>query len=193
MNYEDYLKDQVNDGLGCDYNKMEKYCNDIVKRLNITSQQKILDIGCREFHTFDYFKSKFDLEIIGGDIGLPGHKYARELSRPSIYVDAHDMSIFNTGYFDVLLAIHSLEHMFDLDKVIKEAARIVKSGGMFYIAVPFPAHNLNKGHYQDILDENEFEARFKPYFKTIEMISTIPGDGRNIREESELFLILERK
>ena len=193
MDYEEYLKDQLNDGLGCGYEKMEKYCEDIVKRLNITGQQNILDIGCREFHTFAYFKLKFGFEIIGGDIGIQGHKYARELARPSIYVDAHDMSIFNTGYFDVLLAIHSLEHMLDLDKVIEESARILRPGGMYYIAVPFPAHNLGKGHFQEITDENEFKARFEPYFNIIECIATVPGDERNIREEGELFLILERK
>lgn len=193
MDYEEYLKDQLNDGLGCDYNKMEKYCEDIVKRLNIESQQNILDIGCREFHTFAYFKSKFGFEIIGGDIGIQGHKYARELGRPSIYVDAHKMDIFNTGYFDVLLAIHSLEHMLNLEVVIEECARILRSGGMFYIAVPFPSHDLHKGHYQEITDENEFSSRFTEYFNIIEKIVTVPGDERNIRGEGELFLILERK
>lgn len=193
MNYEEYLEDQLHDGLGCSYEKMEKYCDDIVKRLNIQGQQNILDLGCREFHTFAYFKEKFGFEIIGGDIGIPGHEYARGLSRPSIYVDAHDMSIFNTGYFDVILSIHVLEHMFDLDKVIEECARIIRPGGMFYIAVPFPAHNLGKGHYQDITDENEFYSRFEPYFNKVDMVATVDGDERNIRQEGELFLILERK
>lgn len=193
MNYEEYLQDQLHDGLGCSYEKMEKYCDDIVERLGITGKEKMMDLGCREFHTFTYFKMRFGMEIIGGDIGIQGHQYAREAARPSIYVDAHDMSIFSDGYFDVLISIHALEHMFDLDKVIAESARILKPGGKYYIAVPFPAHNLGKGHFQDITDENQFYSRFEPYFNKLEMIATVPEDGRNIRQEGELFLILERK
>lgn len=184
----------MNDTLGADYEKLAKYCEDFLEKTGLDIRgKKVLDLGCREFHTFQFFKDNYDAEIIGIDIGLAGHKYARGLSRPSIFCDAHDMSIFNTGYFDAVMSIHVLEHMYDLNKVIGECARILKPEGILYLAVPFPCQNLGKGHWQEITDTDLFNSHFTPYFHVVYSAVTVPGDGKNLRGEGEYFLILKRK
>lgn len=192
--YEEYLKDQMDDHLGADYDKLVKYCDDFLVRTHFDPKRKmILDLGCREFHTFQYFKEKYDTEIIGIDVGIEGHNYARSLSRPSIFCDAHDMRLFGNEVFDAILSIHVLEHMYDLDKAVKESARILKPGGIFYIAVPFPCNNLKKGHWQDIHDPDEFNTHFTPFFEIMDFCVTVPGEARNLRGEGEYFLILVKK
>lgn len=192
--YEEYLQDQMDDHLGADYDKLVKYCDDFIAKTGIDVKGKmILDLGCREFHTFQYFKEKFATEIIGIDVGIEGHDYARGLKRPSIFVDAHDMSLFGDQSFDAILSIHVLEHMYDLDKTIAECARILKPGGFFYIAVPFPCQNLHKGHWQEITDTDWFDSGFAPYFDKIYSAVSAPGDTINLRGEGEYFLVLKRK
>ena len=192
--YREYLQDQIDDHLGADYDKLVKYCDDFVAKTGIDPVGKnILDLGCREFHPFQYFREKYSIEIIGIDVGTEGHEYARGLKRPSIWCDAHDMSMFNTGFFDAILSIHVLEHMYDLDTAVTESARILKSGGFFYIAVPFPCQNLKKGHWQEITDTNVFDSHFTPYFDIVYSAVSAPGDSINLRGEGEYFLILKKK
>jgi ubiquinone/menaquinone biosynthesis C-methylase UbiE len=53
---------------------------------------------------------------------------------------------FKDGYFDVLIVSEILEHVFDVDKVVKEALRVLKNGGLIIGSVPHPrSFNAKKG------------------------------------------------
>lgn len=192
VDYKTYLQDQIDDTLGCDYEVIEKYCNDMIKRTGIDPKgKKILDLGCREFHTYKYFKDNYDLEITGIDVGKAGHEYAHNLGRPSIYCDAHDMSMFKDETFDVIMSTHVFEHMYDLPKAINECKRILKKGGFLYLAVPCPAKNLEKGHWQDINSLDEFAENFKDW-QIVDAWYALGGDPRNIKGEAEIQMTLRK-
>lgn len=190
--YDTYLQDQIDDTLGSEYLTIENYCKDLIKITGLTiKDQKILDLGCREFHSYQFFKEAFHLEITGIDVGKDGHEYAHKLGRPSIYCDAHDMSMFEDESFDVVMATHVFEHMFDLTKVIGECKRILKPGGFLYVAVPFPCENLHKGHWQEIKDMETFKENFKEWEIINEQLS-LPGDERNIKGQGEIFICAKK-
>jgi SAM-dependent methyltransferase len=66
---------------------------------------------------------------------------AAELRRrfPSVHVltaDCQRQLPFDDGFFDRMIAVHVLEHLPDLPAAIKEAARLLKPGGVFSIVIP---------------------------------------------------------
>lgn len=53
---------------------------------------------------------------------------------------------FKDEYFDVAILSEILEHVFDVDKVLKEARRVLKKGGLLIGSVPHPkGRNAEKG------------------------------------------------
>lgn len=65
--------------------------------------------------------------------------------------------------YDFILANNVIEHLREIDKVIRELRRITKKGGVIEIIVP---HCNNKGAFSDIEHEHYFNERaFESYFK----------------------------
>ena len=77
---------------------------------------------------------------------------------------------FKDNYFDLVMAMSVLEHVKDLEGVIKEMVRVTKPGGYCYVTTPNPIFP-REGHYKvfyipympKFLWENIFEnERFQP-------------------------------
>jgi SAM-dependent methyltransferase len=155
--YEVYLKDQREDnifehkyqpqGKGWSY-KFCDYLKGIIKDFDFHNA-KVVDVGCREFYTYDYFLEKFQNKIAGVDICEKGLEFAKH--KGVMDLDAHFMhDKLGSESFDLVMAIHSLEHMYDLEKVLKNCFDILKPGGYFYFAIPMPSRNEKRGHWSDI-------------------------------------------
>ena len=124
--YKRYLEDQITDSITesqyLEQRKKEtyKYCNFFFQKLpDIDGHKlKVLDIGCREFFTYDYFMDNFSTTIQGIDVGTAGLEYTAKNRKPAVYLDAHELSSkFADNSFEVIFSFHALEHMYDLAEV----------------------------------------------------------------------------
>ena len=85
----------------------------------------LLDIGCGFFS--DKFPFRSDVTYVGLDIS----DRARD-----VRADAHRLP-FADASVDWVLLVGVLEHVDDPDRVLEEARRVLKPGGLGYVAVPF--------------------------------------------------------
>lgn len=93
----------------------------------------ILDVGCREFFMEPLFPGA---NVFGIDI----NRYAKEYNPKVIVADAHHMEEeFDPEQFDLIMCIHSLEHVYDIPLVIRNAFTLMKPGGILFITSPMPA------------------------------------------------------
>jgi SAM-dependent methyltransferase len=85
----------------------------------------LLDIGCGFFS--DKFPFRSDVTYVGLDIS----DRARD-----VRADAHRLPLADASV-DWVLLVGVLEHVDDPDRVLEEARRVLKPGGLGYVAVPF--------------------------------------------------------
>src|SRR5215216_5261969 len=87
----------------------------------------VLCIGCRNPLELDRFRARGFGEVVGIDLFS---------QRDDILVmDMHELS-FADDSFDVVYASHALEHSYDVDRVVREIARVGRDGAVVGIEVP---------------------------------------------------------
>ena len=108
------------------------------KVLNVAIQKyskgKLLDIGCGE-KPYKNMVKPYVTEYIGLDYENTLH----DKSKIDLFGTAYNIPIEN-GYFDTVLCTAVLEHLEEPNKAIKEAHRILKSGGYAIYSVPLFWH-----------------------------------------------------
>lgn len=198
--YERYLKDQRDDTmfeerhLEMGKNWMYQYMDICVKHVDSIdfSKANILDVGCREFFSYDYFKEKYNNVIKGIDIGEIGLKYTEKEGKSVINADAHKLlDTFSPESFDVIMAVHSLEHMFDIKKVVENCHKALKKDGFLYLAVPIPCHNTGRGHWVDIDDKEFVLDLLKDVGYTCRYVQSF-GRGQPVRKEDETIGLFQK-
>jgi len=125
---------------------------------------KLIDIGCGRM------PYKKELEPLVSSYTGVDHPEVSKLYRsnvkPDVLADAKKLP-FRSNSFDIALLIQVLEHVDSPDKVIKEAARVLKPGGVLILSVPFfyPLHDMpyDWGRYtstalKSFLDEASFQV-----------------------------------
>jgi SAM-dependent methyltransferase len=87
----------------------------------------VLCVGCRNGLELDRFRARGFEDVVGIDVFS---------ERPDILVmDMHKMS-FADDSFDVVYASHSLEHSYDVHRVVREIARVARDGAVVGVEVP---------------------------------------------------------
>ncbi len=92
------------------------------------SQKTVIDIGCGPGNIFANFAEKPAL-LIGVDIAPGSLNYAAKNGYTAVLADAHDLP-FSSGVADVVMLNAALHHCENMSDVLKEAARLVKPGGL---------------------------------------------------------------
>ena len=157
--YSSYLNDQESDDIVGESLKgtIYKYCDFLTKKLaerQDFGKLRILDVGCREFFTYDYFLEFFKNRILGIDIGREGLEYAK--SKNVINLDMHKMGgFFGKRRFDLIFALHVFEHAYDLDLCLRNCRKVLANGGLIYFALPIPSQNTRRGHWVSVKNESE--------------------------------------
>jgi SAM-dependent methyltransferase len=95
---------------------------------------RILDIGCGSGKTIGWMK-EYGWELLGVDIAINACKVAEEQGLKTFCGNLHDAK-YASGYFDVIILNHSLEHMYDPLSLLRECGRILKNKGLLIVAVP---------------------------------------------------------
>lgn len=100
---------------------------DLIKQSFGDLVEKVLCIGARHVSEVNHFKDNFK-EVVGIDIV--------ENSPGILKIDAHDMlDHFKERHFDFVYSSHSLEHMVDAEKVIKNIRAVSKIGCLITLPI----------------------------------------------------------
>jgi len=92
------------------------------------SNKVIVDIGCGPGNIFATLKGKPKL-LIGIDVAPTSLELAAELGYLPVLADATNLP-FKSGFADIVTLNAALHHCEDMEAVLKEAARLVKPGGL---------------------------------------------------------------
>lgn len=108
---------------------------DVLKKFDISSSQKIVEIGCGGGIFSEYIASH-GYNILGVDISEKSINVAQEHARMNnVQIDYQVASVYELPFenesFDVVMSSDFLEHLEDLVKAISEMSRILKKGGLF--------------------------------------------------------------
>lgn len=105
------------------------YKNIKIYAKNITGTT--LDIGCGSKPYESLFRTD---KYIGMDIEVSGHKHTN--SNIDVFYNGTEIP-FKDDSFDSIVCFEVLEHVFNPDAFLKEAIRVLKSGGSAIFTVPF--------------------------------------------------------
>lgn len=186
------------------FNKVEKFHwwwagrQELIKNLLKSENPKnILDVGCGTGETLSFLKTIFPrARLTGVDASSQAVRYTRNRGHEAKVADALHLP-FADNSFDTVLLLDVIEHIRDDAKVIKEARRVLKSGGTIIITVPalqiiWSAHDINQGHFRrytrrrlrSLSRKNKLKLRFLSYFNFFLSPAIIP-----IRLMSHFFLL----
>jgi len=93
---------------------------------------RVLDLGCGSKPYETLFSSAS--EYVGVDVEQAGHNHAN--SKVDVFYDGRRLP-FADASFDAVVSFETLEHVFNLDEVLDELARVVKPGGTLLVTLPF--------------------------------------------------------
>lgn len=101
------------------------------------TQEKTLDIGSGHGPYGQYFPNRISIDREPG----PG---------VDIVADAHNLSLFQDGTFDCVLATEVLEHLHSPHQAIAEMHRVLKKGGTVVLTTRFifPLHNIPGDYFR---------------------------------------------
>ena len=196
IDYRIYLNDQSKDALATDPNLMKKI---IYKYLDFFTERfsnkinffeaKILDIGCREFFTYDYFAKKYNNKITGVDIGEDALSFADKKNIINADIQEIDKLLKNNHY-DVIFAFHVLEHMYNLKKVLINCNKLLKPRGIIFFAIPIPSIDTRRGHWVNIpVEESIINLLNSLAFKKL---YTKTFKNNEFRKEQEMLGIFQK-
>lgn len=92
---------------------------------------KLLDVGCGSKPYEELFKVE---EYIGIDIKASGHNHAT--SKVDKFYDGKNIP-FADKYFDNVFSSEFLEHVFNINELLREINRVLKHGGRLCFTCPF--------------------------------------------------------
>lgn len=128
--FKDYLIKKIEKAFDDSY----KSVNTIIKKyVTATSiEPKVLDIGSGKGDvTKKYLKNVKVDEIYGLDVIKP----SKFKSIKYTYLDLEGAKYpYKSNFFDVVISGQTIEHVLDKDKMIEEAHRVLKPGGIFVCA-----------------------------------------------------------
>ena len=99
------------------------------KGISVNSKN-VLDLGCRDTHNRDFFKS-LNLQWTGSDIN----------GGESVYKCSMEETPFPDNTFAYIFCSHALEHSLNPVKALQECKRIMQGGAIAFFVTPYPTEN----------------------------------------------------
>lgn len=97
---------------------------------------RVLDYGCGDCSRCGSYVESRGAEYIGLDISLAAIRECKRQGKNALIHDSNSPIPFPSNWFDVVLCIEVLEHLFHPDIVLKEIIRILMPGGVIVASVP---------------------------------------------------------
>lgn len=146
----------------------------LIKKGELKKGMKILDVGAGEAYFKFFFDKEFDGKIQWD--GVEVWKERAEFCRHVGYnnVDEVDLEKGKLPYpdesYDMVLASHVIEHIPNPEQIIKELARVLKTGGVLLVATPtkLPIIAMADGIYHRLRKNNLGETQQSFTHKSLE-------------------------
>jgi SAM-dependent methyltransferase len=105
-----------------------KHLRDLARPL---SGQRLLDVGCGS----KPYEALFQVEeYLGTDIAVSGHDHTT--SKVDFFYDGTTLPL-EANSIDIVFSSEVFEHVFELDNLLREIHRVLKSDGSFLFTAPF--------------------------------------------------------
>lgn len=144
-----------------------------------------LDIGCGPFKPFQHF--------IGVDSGKDIKLFGTAMD-PDIVCDATEMPLFTDESMDFVFSSHTLEHIKEHEKALKEWWRIIKQDGYLVLYLPhrdfYPCmgqKGANPDHVHDFLPSDIIEI-----MRRLGWWDLVVKEERDDKDEYSMFLVFKK-
>lgn len=127
---------------------------------------KVLDAGCGVGLFGAEFRSRFKASVYGFDISKSAVVLANQNGIKARLADIDSKWPYENSYFDVVLGIQIIEHVFNTDNFFVESNRVLKKGGILIISTP----NL-AAWYNRII----FLLGYQPFFTEVSTVDKTLG------------------
>lgn len=142
-----------------------------LKRINkdyLNNREKVLDVGCGLGVLGQLIKEKYNSDVFGIDLAESAIKIARKQGVAAKKSDINDRWPYKESFFDVVVCVQVLEHLYNPDFFFEEAKRVLKNNGFLVISTP----NL-AAWYNRII----FLFGYQPFFTEVSTIDKTLGLG----------------
>ena len=140
----------------------------------------VLDLGCGDGALTRFICQK-KAKVIGVDNQELGLKFAREfLKSQGLEAKLILASVYETALpadsVDFIVASEVIEHVAEPDKLLKEARRILKPGGLIILSTPYRLTEkpMDSNHYKEFYP-GEIKELVGAYFMEVEIKETHPA------------------
>jgi SAM-dependent methyltransferase len=137
------LSQEADSELGLsDRMKMRMYqrrLESLVEHLDKPGTIRILDVGCADGRLLDWYRTSAvgpSLETHGIEIDEAAAAEARRRGHRVVTGRFERDRELEAGSFDLILALHVIEHVDDPDAFARRAAELLAPGGLFFVATP---------------------------------------------------------
>ena len=111
--------------------KMESVLLDFL-RCDVLERKSMLDIGCGIGQIAEYFSHRND--VVGADVH---NRLLLSQDSPLRFTLLTSETLpFNRDFFDIVITNHVIEHIRDQNQHLREIQRVLKPGGICYLATP---------------------------------------------------------
>ena len=116
-------------GYSYQHGRWDRVIKEMIKRYNLRSNPKILDIGCgKGYFLYDCKRLIPDAEVYGLDISEYAIANSKEEIKDRLQVGSATKLPWNDCEFDLVISINTLHNLYtyDLEKALKEIERVGK-------------------------------------------------------------------
>ena len=188
INTPNYWNGVYKKGLDPEIVKMDEFKFKIIAH-HLVDGTKVLDLGCGTGELCKIISEERPYCIVWGvDFSEEAIKKASELNKDNKFIvrDITKTDFFDKE-FDYVVSCEILEHLEEPEKLIKEASRLLKPGGIFILTTPFGNHIPSLEHIWEF-DYADIENMLVRWFKDFWVFPWVAG-WTEVRETKSQMLI----